>query len=61
MIETRTLEVVGSGSFEDRARALLARCRTALDPSGAEWEPDVGEAIELDAALVKDLDALLAT
>lgn len=45
---------------DDRMFALLRRCRAALDPGDAGWERDVGTAVEEDAALVADLDALLA-
>lgn len=57
----RSTAKVGGSGFEDQARALLARCRASLDPGDPGWEVEVGTAIARDAALVKDLDALLAT
>ncbi|MDZ4341706.1 MAG: hypothetical protein U1E51_04625 [Candidatus Binatia bacterium] len=39
---------------------LLRRCRQELAIGAPEWEFDVGRAMELDADLVADIDAVLA-
>ena len=40
---------------------LLRRCRHALAVGAPEWERDVETAMEKDAALVADIDAVLST
>lgn len=52
-------ELASQISIDARMVGVLRRCRAALDPGDAGWEMDVGTAVERDAALVKDLDALL--
>ncbi|MDP3937671.1 MAG: hypothetical protein Q8R92_05995 [Deltaproteobacteria bacterium] len=42
-------------------RALLKRCRSALDWEDAEWEMDLETAAAADADLVREIDAVLVT
>lgn len=47
-------------NIADRMRALLVRCRSALESSDAAWERDVETAAASDAQLVLEIDAALS-
>lgn len=47
-------------SIGSAMRALLLRCRGALESSDAAWERDVETAAASDAELVKEIDLALS-